>query len=122
MLKKWKVITSRQYSEKRVEEFKCLLSKESWQEVYQTLEVNSALQMFMENFGYYFNIAFPYKSQKLRNIQNNKWITNGLKNSSKRMSFLNSLKRKFNLSREAQAYVKKYQITHKKVLKEAKKK
>jgi hypothetical protein len=84
-----------------------LLSKESWQEVYQTLEVNSALQIFMEKFGYYFNITFPYKSQKLRNMQNNNWITKGLKNSSKRMRFLNSLKRKFNISREAQAYIKK---------------
>ena len=90
--------------------------------MYQTLEVNSALQMLMENFGYYFNIAFPYKSQKLSNVQNNKWITKGLKNSSKRMSFLNSLKRKFNVSREAHAYIKKYQITYKKVLKETKKK
>jgi hypothetical protein len=134
MLQKWKVITSRQYSEKRVEEFKCLLNKKHWQEVYQTLEVNSALQIFIENFGYYFNIAFPYKLQKLRNVQNNKWITRGLKNSGKRMRFFNSL-RKFNLSKEAQAYIKgtkshtkRYQITYKKVpnhiqkvLKEAKK-
>jgi len=37
------------------------------------------------------------------------------------MRFLNSLKRRFNLSREAQAYIKKYQITYKKVLKETKK-
>jgi len=74
MVKKWKVITSRQYSEKRVEEFKCLLRKESWQEVYQTLEVNSALQIFMENVGYYFNIAFPYKSQILETYK----IANGL--------------------------------------------
>jgi hypothetical protein len=122
MLKKWKVITSRQYSEKKVEEFKRLLSEESWQEVYQTLEVNSALQIFMDNLGYYFNIAFPYKSQKITNIQNNKWITKGLKNSGKRVRFLNSLKKKVNLSREAQTYIKKYQIIYKKVLKEAKKK
>jgi hypothetical protein len=121
MLQKWKVITSRQYSEKRVEEFKCMLSKESWQEVYQTLDVNSALQIFRDNFGYYFNIAFPYKLQKLRNIHNNNWITKGLKNSGKRMHFLNSLKRKFNLSREAQAYITRYQITYRMVLKEAKK-
>jgi hypothetical protein len=122
MLQKVKVITSRQYSEKRVEEFKCRLSKEHWQEVYQILEVNSALQIFMENFGYYFNTAFPCKLQKLRNAQSNKWITKGLKNSGKRMRFLNSLRRKFNLSKEAQAYIKKYQITYKKVLEEAKKK
>jgi hypothetical protein len=98
-----------------------LLSKEHWHEVYQTLEVNSALQIFMENFGYYFNIAFPYKLHKLRNVQSNKWITKGLKNSGKRMRFLNSLRKKFNLSREAQAYIKNYHITYKKVLKEAKK-
>jgi hypothetical protein len=61
MAQQWRVITSRQYSEKRVEEFKCLLSKDHWQEVYQTIEVNLALQIFMENVGYYFNIAFPYK-------------------------------------------------------------
>jgi hypothetical protein len=37
------------------------------------------------------------------------------------MRFLNSLRRKFNLSKKAQAYIKKYQITYKKVLEEAKK-
>jgi cystathionine beta-lyase family protein involved in aluminum resistance len=37
------------------------------------------------------------------------------------MRFLNSLKRKFNLSREAQACIKRYQITYRMVLKEAKK-
>jgi hypothetical protein len=120
-LKKFKVITSRQYTEKRVEEFKYMLSKESWQEVYQTLEVNSALQIFRENFGYYFNIAFPYKSKKLRNAQNKDWITKGLKNSGKKMRFLNVIKRKFNLSREAQAYIKRYQTIYRTVLKEAKK-
>jgi hypothetical protein len=35
--------------------------------------------------------------------------------------FLNSVNRKFSLSREAQVYIKKYHITHKKALKEAKK-
>ena len=75
----------------------------------------------MKNFGYYFNIAFPYKLQNFRNTHNNKWITKGTENSSKRMRFLNSVKRKFSLSRVAQAYIKKYQVTYKKVLKEAKK-
>jgi hypothetical protein len=78
-----------------------------------TTEVNSALQIFMEKFGFYFNTVFPYKLQNFRNIHNNKWITKGIQNSTKRMLFLNSVKRKFSLSREAQAYIK--------VLKEAKK-
>ena len=83
---------------------------------------NSALQIFRNNFDYYFNIAFPYKLQKLRNIHDNNWITRGLKNSGKRMRFLNSLKRKLNLPSEVQAYIKRYQFTYRMVLKEAKKK
>ena len=121
MQKKWKVITSRQYSEEKVEEFKRLISEESWQAVYQAVEVNLALQIFMENFRNYFNIVFPYKSQKITSTQNNKWITKGLRNSGKRARFLNSLKKKYNLSREAQTYIKKYQFIYKKFLKEAKK-
>ena len=72
VIKKWKVIKSGQYSEKRVEEFKCLLSKETWQEEYQTTEANFAVQIFMENFGYYFNIAFPYKLKNFGDIHKNK--------------------------------------------------
>jgi hypothetical protein len=33
---------------KKVEEFKCLLNKESWQQVFQTSEANSAQQVFMD--------------------------------------------------------------------------
>ena len=121
VLQRGKAITSRQYSERAVEEFKYMLSKESWQEVYLTSDVNSALQIFRNNFDYYFNTAFPYKLHKFRNTQDNNWITRGLKNSGKRMRFLNSLKRKLNLPKEAQAYIKRYQITYRMVLKEAKK-
>ena len=67
MQKKCKVITSRQYSEEKVEEFKPLISEEPRQEVYQALNINLALQIFMENFRYYFSIVFPYKSQKITN-------------------------------------------------------
>jgi len=98
-----------------------LLNKESWQELFQTSEVNSALHVFMDIFGYYFTIAFPYKLIILSKTCNSKWITKGIKISSKRMCVLNSVKRKFSLSREAQAYIKKYHITYKKVLKEVKK-
>jgi hypothetical protein len=84
-----------------------LLSKESWQEVFQTAEVNSAEQVFVDIFGYYFNIAFPYKLIDLSKTYNSKWITKGIKISGKQMCFLNVVKRKFHLSREAQAYIKK---------------
>ena len=60
----------------------------------------------MDIFGYYINIAFPYKLINLSNTYNSKWITRGIKISSKRRRFLNSVKRKFSVSRKVQAYIK----------------
>jgi hypothetical protein len=60
IVRKCKKIKSRQYSEESAEEFKCLLNDDSQKEVFQTSEVNSALQVFTDIFGYYFNVAFPY--------------------------------------------------------------
>jgi len=48
-----------------------MLSKETWQEVYLTSDVDSALQIFRDNFDYYFNTAFPYKLHKHKNTQDN---------------------------------------------------
>ena len=98
IVRKCRKIKSQQYSEKSIEEFKCLLNKESWQEVFQTTEVNSAVWAFMDIFGYYFNIAFPYKLINLSKTYNSKWITKGIKIRVK-THFLNSIKRKFSLSR-----------------------
>ena len=61
----------------------------------------------MDIFGYYFNIAFPYKLINLSKTYNSKCITKGINIFSKRMHFFNSVKKKFILSREAQAYIKK---------------
>ena len=87
IVRKCRKIKSQQYSEKSIEEFKCLLNNESWQEGFQTSEVNSALRVFMDIFGYYFNITFPYKLINLSTTYNSKWITKGTKNSSKRRLF-----------------------------------
>ena len=55
----------------------------------------------MDIFGDYINIAFPYKLINCSKTYNSKWITKGIINiSSKRMHFLNSVKRKFSLSRK----------------------
>jgi hypothetical protein len=60
----------------------------------------------MNIFGYYFNIAFSYKLKNLNKTCNSKWITKSIKIYSKCMHFLNSVKKKFSLSGEAQAYIK----------------
>ena len=66
--------------------------------------------------------SIPIQTKNLNKTYNSKGMTKGIKISSKRTQFLNSVKRKCSVSREAQAYIKKYHITYKKVLKEAKKK
>jgi hypothetical protein len=76
-------VKTRQFTESSVEEFKCLLSKESLQDVFKTLEVNATLQVFTNTFCCYFNAAFSYVSMSCRN----KWITPGMKISSKKCVF-----------------------------------
>ena len=63
---KSKTVMSRQFTKSSTEEFKNLLSKESWYEVFNYSEVKSSLKAFMDVFLYYFNIAFPYKKVKSR--------------------------------------------------------
>jgi hypothetical protein len=79
LLHRWNTIASRKYSDKNVEEFMYMLSKETWQEVYLASDVDSVLQIFRDNFDYYFNTAFPYKLHKHKNTQDNNLITKGLK-------------------------------------------
>jgi hypothetical protein len=90
-----------------IEELKNLLSKESWNEVFNHSDVNSSLKAFLDIFLYCFDIAFPYKRVKLRERINKRWLSNGLIVS--RMQILNNLKRTFTLTREALIYIEKYQ-------------
>jgi hypothetical protein len=112
----------RQLTNCSIEEFKNLLSKVSWNEVFNQSDVNSSLKAFLDIFLYCFDIAFPYKRVKLRERINKTWLSKGLIVSSKRMQILNNLKRTFTLTREALIYIEKYQRIYNRVLKEAKKK
>jgi hypothetical protein len=47
---------------KNIEEFKCSLNKESWQEVSKTSEANAYLTGMYGYFRYYFSIALPSTS------------------------------------------------------------
>ena len=46
-----------QFTEKSIDEFKCLLNKESWKQVFKTSEVSANLQVYMDTFCYYFNLS-----------------------------------------------------------------
>jgi len=45
-----KKVKTRQFTEKSIEEFKCLWNKESWQEIFKTSEANATLQVCMDTF------------------------------------------------------------------------
>jgi hypothetical protein len=55
-----KIIVRRQFTYNSIEEFKHLLSKEFWNNVYNHLDVNSSLEAFLDIFLHCFNIAFQY--------------------------------------------------------------
>ena len=46
------------FTKEIIEEFKYLLHKESWQEVFLNSETNTKFNMFMDTIVYYFNKAF----------------------------------------------------------------
>ena len=93
-----------------------LLSKESRNEVFNHSDVNLSLKsIFLET-------PIAYKRLKLREIKNNRWLSKGLINSSKRMKILNNVKRRFTLMNEALKYIKNIKKMCKRVLKEAKNK
>ena len=102
-----KIVVRRQLTNNGIEEFKKLLSIESWNEVFNHSDVNACLKAFLDVFLYCFDIAFPCKRVKLRGRINKRWLSKGLKVSSKRMQILNNLKRKFTLTREALIYIRK---------------
>jgi len=104
------MVVRRQFTHNGIEEFKHLLSKEVWNDVYNCLDVNSFLEAFLGAFLHCFNIAFPYKRVNLRARSNKRWLSKELIVPSKRMQTLNNPKRTFTLTR-----------VYKKVLREAKK-
>jgi len=102
-----KIVLRRQLTNNNIEEFKNLLSKESWNKLSNHSDVNCSSKAFMNIFLFCFETTVSYKRQKLREIKKNRWLTKGLINSSKRMKILNYLKRKFTFMREDLEYTKK---------------
>ena len=98
--------------ERSIAELKCLLNKASWQETLKNSEVSAKLWVHMDIFCHNFNIAFPCKS-----VCVSKWITQGTKISSRRICFMNRVKKNI----LSQDYIKN-QLIYKRVLKEAKEK
>jgi hypothetical protein len=69
---------NRHFTDNNIAEFKYLLHKETWDEVLEPEEPNTAGNLFMNTFSHYFNIAFPLNVTRLESTNTNKSITKGL--------------------------------------------
>jgi hypothetical protein len=109
----------RQFTEESIHVFNYLLQKESWQS-FLSSDVNTSFDAFMDMILHHYNTAFSLKTAYMSKIKN-KWITQGIRNSCKRMKLLNGLKKQQTLPSDMVEYITRYQIIYKKVIKEAKK-
>jgi len=67
-----------------------------------------------------FDIAFPLELRRRKTQLRNGCITQGIKMSSKKMRFLNMIKKQPNLTGDAKIYIAKYKILYRRVIREAK--
>ena len=115
-------IHTRHFTDNKVEEFKYLIQKETWNEVFECKEPNNSFKQFMNTLTYYFNTAFPIKVKLEKNSIANKWITKGLIISRDKLRLLCNIKRTTSLSIEDSEYIQNYQRIFRKVVIEGKKK
>jgi hypothetical protein len=109
----------RQFTEEAIQEFNYLLQKELCRRVFQT-RMQILVLTFYGQILYYYNISFPLKTVYMSMTRRNKWITQGIQNSCKRMRLLNGFKKQHNLSRDMLDYITRYKKIYKRVVKEAK--
>ena len=67
-----------------------------------------------------FDIAFPLELRHRKKPLRSEWITQGINMSSKKMRFLNMIKKQPNLTEDAKIHIAKYKIIYRRVLREAK--
>jgi hypothetical protein len=110
----------RQFMEEGIQEFNYLLQKELWQQSFSNSDANSSFNVFMDMILFYYDIAFPLKTVYMSKTRRNKWITQAIRNSCKRMRLLNGFIKQHNLSRDMLDYITRYKKIYKRVIKEAK--
>jgi len=115
-------VLKRHFGDDNIWEFKYLLKKVTWQEVFSETEVNMKFTVFMNPVLHFFDTAFPLEFRHRKKPLRNGWITQDIKMSSKKIRFLNMLKKQPNLPEEAKMYIAKYKIVYKRVIREVKRK
>jgi len=115
-----RIVLKRHFGYDNIREFQYLLEKETWHEVLLETEVNAKFMVFMNSVLHFFDIAFPLEFRHRKKPLRNGWITQGIKMSSKKMRFLNVLKKQPDLTEDTKNYIAKYKIIYRRVIREAK--
>lgn len=106
----------RSFSNNNISNFTEALNAESWQNVYDEVNVDAKYLAFNKIISYLYNSSFKFVYKKsIRN--DNNWITTGIKISSSKLKELFSLQKNGMLDRE---YYKTYKKVYKKVIRRAK--
>jgi len=109
-----------QFSEGNVQEFLYLLNQFTWQEVYEESDVNAKFSTFMDVFLHCYNNAFPNTTVYVRDTIKNKWITQGIKISRKKMQLLYNQRKTTFMKNKDLEYIQHYRKIYRRVIKEAK--
>jgi hypothetical protein len=78
-------IKKRQFTITSTDEFNYLLQRELWQVSLSNSDVNTSFNAFMDMTLYHCNTTFPLNIFYRSNMKKNKWITQGIHNSCKRI-------------------------------------
>ena len=97
-------VLKRHFGDDNIREFKYLLIKVTWQEVFSETELNAKFKVFMNSVLHSFDIVFPLEFRHRKKSLRNGWITQGIKMSSRKIRFLNMLKKQTNLTKDAKMY------------------
>jgi hypothetical protein len=113
-------VLKRHFGDDNVREFKYLLKKVTWQEIFSETEVNAKFKVSMNSVLHFFDTVFPLEFRHRKKPLRKGWVTQGIKMSSKQIRFLNMLKKQPNLSEDVKMHIVKYKILYKRVIRQAK--
>ncbi|PSN30226.1 hypothetical protein C0J52_26944, partial [Blattella germanica] len=102
------------HKDENIQYLNYLLERESWNSVYKQTSVNHSYDEFMLVFDYCFRIALPETKLKVRQSSNG-WVTRGIRESGKRLRFLNKVFKEGNNTEEFKEYYYRYKQTYNKV-------
>jgi len=89
------------FAGKNIEEFQYSFHKENWNEVTTSDEPNTAFNIFMDTFRYYFNAAFPLKTTHVNNSVLNTWINKAIIISRNKLRLLCHIEKSTDLSKKS---------------------